>query len=614
MAAPLSAPSTRHKLKPGAKIILLVLLGLFLFYGFRFAVSQGWIPAPGIMKSLVPTKASLPDVKEAVVSNVQPEPYPDTSVASVKAPLIRVELWAWNAQMNFIYANGGVDTTRHSLMEKHGANVKLVRQDDTSQMQSDLLACAKELHDGASQCSGGANYVLIMGDGSGQFFSAVNPQLKKLDNGAGDYVAQVIGSTGYSRGEDKLMGPPEWKNDPQSSKGGLVAGVLRDGDWNIAMKWAADNQIKNNPDEKSWDPDALNWVNAPDYLKAAEIYNAGTCEDRKVVRDGKLTGEKKHICVNGVVTWTPGDVNVAHGRGGLVSIVSSKQYRSQMPDVIIGIKKFNQTNRQEVEAMLAASFEAADQLKAFPEALKRAATISAKVYNEQDGNYWATYFKGTREQDKTGNMVELGGSAVNNLNDNLLLFGLQPGSNNNFRSTYIVFGTIATQQYPDLFKDANKIPDVKEILDTSYVLGAASRVGQSGAEADVAQFSPTTDTGAVVSKRNWNIEFDTGKATFTADGERQMAQIKDDLAIAGALFVTVNGYTDNVGSRTANLQLSERRALAVKDWLQKKAPTTFPEDRFRIHAFGDDNPVASNASADGRAKNRRVEIILSGNQ
>ena len=420
----ISTPPTGHRLKPGAKIVLLLFIGAVLFFGFRTAVSRGWIPAPGIAKALIPSKASLPDLKEAVVANVEPASFPEGASASVKAPLIRTEIWAWNAQMNYIYANGGPETTRNSLMEKHNVNLKLIRQDDTSQMQNDLIACAKELHDGSSQCSAGANYVLIMGDGSGQFFAAVNPQLKKLDNGAGEYIAQVIGSTGYSRGEDKLMGPPQWKADPQAAKGGLVAGVLRDGDWNIAMKWAADNQIKNNPDEKTYDPDALNWVNAPDYIKAAEIYNANTCEDRKIVHDGRLTGESKNVCVNGVVTWTPGDVNVAHGRGGLVSIVSSKQYRSQMPDVIIGIKKFNQDHRNEVQGMLAASFEAADQLKAFPEALKRAAAISAKVYNEQTGDYWLKYYQGTREQDKTGNLVELGGSAVNNLNDNLLLFGL----------------------------------------------------------------------------------------------------------------------------------------------------------------------------------------------
>jgi outer membrane protein OmpA-like peptidoglycan-associated protein len=609
----ISKPPTGHRLKPGAKIILLLLVGAVLFFGFRTAVSHGWIPAPGITKSIIPNKAALPEVKDAVVPNVEPAPFPEAATASVKAPLIRAEIWAWNAQMNFIYANGGVETTRNSLMEKHGANMKLIRQDDTSQMQNDLIACAKELHDGADQCSSGANYVLIMGDGSGQFFAGVNPQLKKLDGGKGEYIAQVIGSTGYSRGEDKLMGQPDWKSNPQAAKGSVISGVLRDGDWNIAMKWAADNQIKNNPDEKTWDPDALNWVNAPDYLKAAEIYNANTCEDRKIVQDGRLTGETKNVCVNGVVTWTPGDVNVAHGRGGLVSIVSSKQYRSQMPDVIIGIKKFNQDHRNEVQGMLAATFEAGDQLKAFPEALKRAAAISAKVYNEQNGDYWLTYFKGTREQDKTGNQVELGGSAVNNLNDNLLLFGMQPGANNNFRSTYTVFGNIATQQYPNLFKDDNKIPDVKEILDTSYILGASSQLGQSGAEADVASFSSNADTGSVVSKRNWNIEFETGQATLTPVGERNMFQIKDDLAIAGALFVTVNGHTDNVGSRAANVDLSERRAAAIKDWLQRKAPSNFPDSRFRIHAYGDTRPIASNGTAEGRAKNRRVEIVLSGN-
>jgi len=131
-------------------------------------------------------------------------------------------------------------------------------------------------------CSSGANYVLIMGDGSGQFFAAVNPQLKKLDNGAGEYIAQVIGSTGYSRGEDKLMGPPEWKSDPQQPRAAWSAGVLRDGDWNIAMKWAADNQIKNNPERKKrYEPEALNGSMPRITSRPLKSITPNTCEDRK---------------------------------------------------------------------------------------------------------------------------------------------------------------------------------------------------------------------------------------------------------------------------------------------------------------------------------------------
>ena len=55
-------------------------------------------------------------------------------------------------------------------------------------------------------------------------------------------------------------------------------------------------------------------------------------------------------------------------------------------------------------------------------------------------------------------------------------------------------------------------------------------------------------------------------------------------------------------------------AQAVRDWLQRKAPSNFPDSRFRIHAYGDSKPLASNETAEGRAKNRRVEIILSGKE
>src|SRR5438876_6291275 len=81
----ISTPPTGHRLKPGAKIVLLLFIGAVLFFGFRTAVSRGWIPAPGIAKALIPSKASLPDLKEAVVANVEPASFPEGASASVRS-------------------------------------------------------------------------------------------------------------------------------------------------------------------------------------------------------------------------------------------------------------------------------------------------------------------------------------------------------------------------------------------------------------------------------------------------------------------------------------------------------------------------------------------------
>jgi Outer membrane protein and related peptidoglycan-associated (lipo)proteins len=327
------------------------------------------------------------------------------------------------------------------------------------------------------------------------------------------------------------------------------------------------------------------------------------------VKDGHLTGETKHICVNAVVTWTPGDVTVAKGKGGLVKVVSSRQYRSQMPSVILGPKNFFEHNRSEIEGLLAATFEGGDQVKAFDQVLHKASAISAKVYNDQDEAYWYKYYKGVTESDAQGIKVDLGGSAVNNLADNLILFGLEPGTNDNFRSTYTVFGNIATQQYPALFKDT-PIPDVKDIEDKSFITGAQARMSSGGAEGETVQYAANR-TGPVVSKRSYSINFDTGKATFTSEGVRTMSELKDSLAITG-LFIQVDGYTDNTGGEGINQALSDARATAVKEWLQRHAPRNFPDTRFKIAGHGSQNPLATNDTAAGKAANRRVEITLLG--
>ena len=449
------------------------------------------------------------------------------------------------------------------------------------------------------------------------FLKGLNDALGRLGP---EYKAKIVDAIGYSHGEDKFMGPPDWKADPESSKGGLVAGVLRDGDWNIALKWLGDNGLKTNPDEKTYDPDALNWVSADDYLDAAEKYITGYAVDRLVVRNGVRTGETKHMVVNGVVTWTPGDVNIAHKKGGLVSIVSTREYSSQMPCVVIGIDKWMKANRATVQNMILAISEGSDLVKTSPAALRRGAKISADVYKEQDAAYWEKYFNRTQEVDKQNLTVELGGSSVNNLADSLLSFGLVPGSANLVGATYTVFGDLVKQQYPELLPN---FPNADSIIDTSYLSNVARQAALSPSV--IAQSKPRYDkprvassgsgqrsaTARLLSRRAVNITFNPSSANFTPQALRMMDQISRDLLVAGGATIEIHGHADNQGNNPGkSWQLSRIRALAVQHWLERRASVNFPQGRIQSYWHGEEQPLVRANNPAAWAKNRRVEIVL----
>lgn len=557
---------------------------------------------PGLLKKIAPGASSSDQQGGVVPPKVDlPETFPtivEGPPGCANLPRARFYHWAWNSQMGLMLATGGKVAQKDSLMCKHGVNLELVREDNVDQMQNELIVFAESYARGEKNPQKGAAFVAIMGDGSAVFLEGVNARLSKLGP---DYTAVVVGSTGYSRGEDKLMGPPAWRENPQKARGGLVAGVLRDGDWNIALKWLGDNRIPNNPNEKTYEPDALNWVNASDYVDAAQKYVANYCTDLTNAKTGK---SEKH-CVDGVVTWTPGDVTVAEKRGGLVSIVSTREYRSQMPNAIIGNKKWMSDHREIVEGMLASIFEAGDRIKNDDKALREAAAISAVVYKERDAAYWYKYFTVQREKDKQGIVVELGGSSVNNLADNAQLFGLSNGSTNAFGATYTVFGNVVRSQYPELLP---AFASVDKVTDTSYLRSLLATGPKTSAES--ASFSGDAKMKQVVSRRAWDIQFQTASASFTPSANEELDKLLADLVVASGTMVEIHGHTDAVGNPEANMRLSEQRAFAVKGWLESKAPTSFPEGRIKVVAHGQAEPVASNTTTEGRAKNRRVVIVL----
>lgn len=111
------------------------------------------------------------------------------------------------------------------------------------------------------------------------------------------------------------------------------------------------------------------------------------------------------------------------------------------------------------------------------------------------------------------------------------------------------------------------------------------------------------------------ILFDSGKATLKPAGIKVLQQIGDILKSAVDKNIQVEGHTDNVPIRgtlaekyPTNWELSTARATTVLHFLQDKA--AIPGERLSAVGYGEYHPIATNATADGRAKNRRIQIVL----
>jgi lipid-binding SYLF domain-containing protein len=103
-----------------------------------------------------------------------------------------------------------------------------------------------------------------------------------------------------------------------------------------------------------------------------------------------------------------------------------------------------------------------------------------------------------------------------------------------------------------------------------------------------------------------NVHFETGKADITADSESALNEAVAALKEHAEWKIRVEGFTDNVGTKTANLKLSSDRADSVLSWL---ADHGIDRARLTSRGFGEGRPVATNSTDEGRAKNRRVQLV-----
>lgn len=592
--------------------LLVVVAIIGIAYGGKLGYEKWWPKAT--VKSEVIAVNDLPPLAYDKNANAISRPLPDTiNLSEVAAPFqIRAEIMGWNAQAGVAYANGGPQTVAKSIMEEQGVRLNLICQNNCGKQGEDVFAFAQDYAAGNKNSSKGCHTIAWMGDGVPSYLEDLNDRITKQIGP--DYVLQVYATFGASFGEDKaIFENGSFKQDPQKLRGSLWCGVIRDGDWNILMKYADMNQIPVNTDLTTYDPTAINWMQAPDfdYTKAAQQYVAHTKEKREIVINGKRTGRDTTVAVNGCVTWFPGDQVAFEGRGG-VTVASTREFGAQMANTWLAPKKWLQDNRQYVEKFIYAALLGGDQVKSHESALQFACQVENKIYQDKSmtPKSWADAFKGIQYTDANGNICEIGGSRVFNLADAAEYYGLTNGGTDKYQAVYTTFGDLCVKAYP---KDVPAYPKYEDVVDLSYMTEVYNK--NKGANTSVASM-PTFKEGQVItssfSAKKVSIEFDLGSANIKPSSYATLASISNDLVVAENLLVTVEGHTDNTGNSDANLKLSQQRADAVKNWLMQKNPKLF-KNKITSVGYGQDRPAdpnADNNSAGARAKNRRVEIKL----
>jgi outer membrane protein OmpA-like peptidoglycan-associated protein len=106
-----------------------------------------------------------------------------------------------------------------------------------------------------------------------------------------------------------------------------------------------------------------------------------------------------------------------------------------------------------------------------------------------------------------------------------------------------------------------------------------------------------------------DVLFDTGSYTLKPGAREKLAKISGILLAHPGLTLQIEGHTDSVGSDEFNQQLSERRADSVRDFLAENGVSA---SSITARGFGKAQPVATNDTADGRQRNRRVELVVNG--
>ena len=299
--------------------------------------------------------------------------------------------------------------------------------------------------------------------------------------------------------------------------------------------------------------------------------------------------------VDAAVVWSPDDIGCVEAVPGSRVLESTKSASHIIADVFVAKKDYVNNNKVMLSQLYEGWMKGAAEINLNDNNKKKA----AKILSEN--------FSGFSEADSY--------QAINNVRlathgDNINFFGL----NREYKGvTGSSLYTRMTEVYKGLGFIEGRAPGWRSI---SYpqLVESANLQGVSHAAEDAPKFKKATaaDTKKeAIASKAVSINFRTGE--FRLDENSKYIIDKEFVGIAQAFGnsrIRIEGNTDNTGSRQTNVALSEKRAQAVADYLISEHK--MPRNRLIVVGNGPDQPLASNDSESGRAKNRRTDFELVG--
>jgi NitT/TauT family transport system substrate-binding protein len=305
----------------------------------------------------------------------------------------------------------------------------------------------------------------------------------------------------------------------------------------------------------------------------------------------------KNGIVDVAIVWNPDDVDCLAAIPGSKVLISTAKAKFAIADIFYAKDEYIQAHQKEIKAFTAGWLKAARELNEDAAARAQAQKLMATCFNVPEA------------------VMNLNNARFTTYGDNVNFFNLKPTNCNGVKGEELY--TRMAVAFNKIGLASDNVPAWRTITDINILQSIAGEFTAPGdAEEDCTSFGTPTKvekeqlkTAPAISTKRITINFPTGSSEVSDDAKYTINRDFVPTAKSFAGYkIRIEGNTDNTGSPLGNKALSQRRAQAVVDYLVRTF--NFDLNRFVVVGNGQDNPVASNDSEDGKAQNRRTDFEL----